>query len=79
MFRGPRYPLAGLDAATAQALRLAFARRHVLEHNGGAIDDAYRRTGEGTIGRRVRIIPAFVEDASVAVVGLADRLEATAL
>jgi len=34
---------------------------------------------KGTIGRRIRIIPAFVEDASAAVVGLAERLEVAAL
>lgn len=61
-------------------MRLAFARRHVLERNGGVIDEAYRReTGEGTIGRRVRITPAFVEDASAAALGLAERLEVAAL
>ncbi len=32
-----------------------------------------------TIGRRVRIIPAFVEGASVAALALAERLEGGAL
>lgn len=53
-----RDPIDGLDAASVQTLRLAFARRHVLEHNGGLVDEAYtRETGEGAIGRRVRITP----------------------
>lgn len=52
----------------------------MLEHNGGVIDEAYtRQTDEGTIGRRVRIIPAFVEGASVAALALAERLEGGAL
>lgn len=38
-----------------------------------------RETGEGTVGLRIRIIPAFVEDASAAVVGLAERLEVALL
>ncbi len=62
-----------------ETLRLAFARRHVLEHNGGVIDELYlRETGDGTIGRRVRVRPAFVEQALDAVESLADRLDATA-
>lgn len=74
-----RDPLDGLDPASVQTLRLAFARRHVLEHNGGVIDGAYtRETDEGTIGRRVRIIPAFVESSAVAALALAERLEAAA-
>jgi hypothetical protein len=72
-------PLDGLDAATVRTLRLAFSRRHVLEHNGGVIDERYKReTGEGSIGRRVRITPAFVDQALAAVIALAGRLEATA-
>jgi len=52
---------------------------NVLEHNGGVIDERYKReTGEGSIGRRVRITPAFVDQALAAVVALAGRLEATA-
>ena len=63
----------------AATIRLT-GRRHVLEHNGGVIDEAYtRQTDEGTIGRRVRIIPAFVEGASVAALALAERLEGGAL
>jgi hypothetical protein len=72
-------PLDGLDAATVRSLRLAFSRRHLLEHNGGVIDERYKRvTGEGSIGRRVRITPAFVDQALAAVIALAGRLEATA-
>ena len=72
-------PLDGLDAATVRTLRLAFSRRHVLEHNGGVIDERYQReTGVGSIGRRVRITPAFVDQTLDAVVALAERLEETA-
>ena len=72
-------PLDGLDAATVRTLRLAFLRRHVLEHNGGLIDERYQReTGEGIIGRRVRITPGFVDRTLEAVVALAERLEGTA-
>ncbi|MBA3689574.1 MAG: hypothetical protein H0W81_12240 [Chloroflexi bacterium] len=43
------------------------------------IDELYlRETGDGTIGRRVRVRPAFVEQALDAVESLADRLDATA-
>jgi hypothetical protein len=74
-----RDPLDGLDTATVRTLRLAFSRRHVLEHNGGVIDERYQReTGEGSIGRRVRITPALVDQALDAVVALAGRLKATA-
>ena len=70
--------LDGLSPATIATLRLAFARRHVLEHNGGVIDPEYvRQTGEGQLGRKVRIRPAFVEEAFAAVEALAERLEAT--
>jgi hypothetical protein len=72
-------PLEGLDAATVRTLRVAFSRRHVLEHNGGVIDERYKReTGEGSIARRVRITPAFVDQALAAVIALAGRFEATA-
>lgn len=70
--------LDGLDEETIRTLRLAFARRHVLDHNGGVIDADYRRqTGEGQLGRKVRIKPVFVEEVFAAVEALADRLEAT--
>jgi hypothetical protein len=43
------------------------------------IDERYKReTREGSIGRRVRITPAFVDQALAAVVTLAGRLDATA-
>ncbi len=72
--------LDGLDAATIQTLRLALARRHLLDHNGGVVDPAYvEQTGEGTLGRKVRITPAFVASAFTAFTALADRLEATAV
>jgi hypothetical protein len=68
--------LDGLDADTVKTLRLAFARRHVLEHNGGVTDEDYvGQTGEGVVGRKVRIKPPFVEQAFAAVEMLADRLE----
>lgn len=53
---------------TVRTLRLAFARRHVLEHNGGVIDEDYlSQTGEGVLGRRIRVRSAFVEDAFAAI------------
>jgi hypothetical protein len=71
--------LTGLEAATIRTLRLAFARRHVLDHNGGVIDADYvGQAGEGTLGRKVRITPAFAESALNAFTTLADRLETTA-
>jgi hypothetical protein len=71
--------LDGLDDATVRTLRLAFGRRHVLEHNGGVIDDDYvSQTGEGVLGRRIRIRLNFVEEAFAAIEKLADRLEMTA-
>lgn len=49
----------GLEDETIHTLRLAFARRNVLDHNGGVIDDGYvRQAGEGALGRKVRIKPA---------------------
>lgn len=72
-------PLAGLDANEMRTIRLAFARRHVLEHNGGVADARYvQETGEGTVGRRLRIRSEFVQEAIGALVTQADRLQATA-
>jgi hypothetical protein len=72
-------PLVGLDAAAVTTLRLGFARRHVLEHNGGVVDQGYRdETSEGTIGRRLRIRSSFVEEVFGAATLLADQLEAAA-
>jgi hypothetical protein len=74
-----RDPLDGLDTATVPIQRLACSRRHVLEHNGGVVDERYQReTGEGSIGRQIRIPSQFVDHALDAVVALAGRLEATA-
>jgi len=71
-------PLDALSDATVRTLRLAFARRHVIEHNGGVVDEKYvTETGEGTLNRRLRIKPAFVEQAMDAAVALADGLDAT--
>lgn len=68
--------LDGLDDATVRTLRLAFARRHVLEHNGGVIDRDYvGQTGEGVVGRRIRVRLEFAEEAFAAMEKLADRLE----
>jgi len=71
--------LSGLDDATVRTLRLAFSRRHVLEHNGGVIDEDYvGQTGEGVLGRRIRVRLNFAEEAFAAIEKLADRLEMTA-
>lgn len=71
-------PLEGLADETIRTLRLAFTRRNVLDHNGGVIDDGYvRQAGEGVLGRKVRIKPAWVKTVFVAVESLADRLEQT--
>jgi hypothetical protein len=70
--------LDGFDSATIRSLRLAFARRNVLDHNGGVIDADYvQQTGEGQLGRKVRITPLFVEQSFAAFETFADRLEAT--
>jgi hypothetical protein len=72
--------LDGMEEGTQKTLRLAFARRHVLEHNGGVIDDRYvAQTGEGVVGRRIRIRPRSIEEAFAAVEELARRLEETAM
>lgn len=70
-------PLAALSADQVRTLRFGFARRHVLEHNGGVVDERYRRwTGEGTVGHRIRVRAPFVEEVFTAAVALADRLQA---
>lgn len=72
-------PQAELSSEQVRTLHLSFARRHVLEHNGGVVDERYRQeTGEGTLGHRLRIRAQFVEEAFAAAAALADRLEATA-
>jgi hypothetical protein len=71
--------LAKLDVAAVTTLRLGFARRHILEHNGGVVDQRYRdETNEGIIGRRLRIRPSFVDEVFGAATLLADQLEAPA-
>jgi hypothetical protein len=71
-------PLDGLDPSVVKILRLGYARRHVLEHNGGVRDAAYvKETSDGAVGRRVRIAAPFVEEVMTAVGVLADSLEAT--
>jgi hypothetical protein len=68
-------PLAGLSAAEIRTLRLAFGRRHILEHNGGVADAKYvAETGDGPAGRKVRITRQFVTDAFVVATRLADGL-----
>ena len=62
-----------------RTLRLAFARRRVLDHNGGVIDEKYlAAAGDWALGRHGRVKPPFVAEAFVAVELLAGRLEATA-
>ncbi|CAN5654451.1 hypothetical protein BH23CHL7_BH23CHL7_20400 [soil metagenome] len=71
-------PLKHLDAATVKTLNLMFARRHVLEHNGGVVDERYvKATGEGMMNRRIRIRSSFVRQAIEATRALADQLAAT--
>jgi len=71
-------PLAALSPEQVRSLRLGFARRHVLEHNGGVVDERYRQeTGEGNLGHRVRVRVQFVEGVFAAAAALADQLEAT--
>lgn len=74
-----RDPLADLDATTVRTLRLAFARRHIIEHNGGVVDERYiKETGDGRLGVRVKLTPTFVRQAHLGAEAMADRLEATA-
>lgn len=73
-----RDPLDGLDAENVRTLRLALSLRHLIERNAGVIDERFRReTGEGSIGRRIRIAPAFVDRVDDAVAP--DRDEAIVL
>lgn len=73
-----RDPLAAWSAADVKLLRLGFARRHALEHNGGVADEKYVRESGDTmaIGRRIRVRSPFVREFLAAVVRLADSLEA---
>jgi len=71
--------LAALMPEQVRSLRLGLARRHVLEHNGGVVDERYwQETAEGTLGHRVRVRGPFVVEVLAAAVVLADQLEATA-
>ena len=66
-------PLANVSSGEQRTLRLAFSRRHVLEHNGGVADPKYvNETSDGPTGRRVRITTAFVTDVFAAAIRLAD-------
>ncbi len=68
-------PLAALSTTEQRTLRLGFARRHILEHNGGVADVKYvRETGDGPEGRRVRFAPTFVTDTFATAQRLADAL-----
>jgi hypothetical protein len=67
-----------MEAHQIAILKLGFARRHVVEHNGGFVDERYaRETGQGRLGERVRFRSSFVREFSTAAARLADRLEAT--
>lgn len=70
-------PLAALSADDVRLLRVGFARRHLLEHNGGVADERYvQESGDNiAIGRRIRVKPAFVREFLEAVVRLADALQ----
>lgn len=71
-------PLRGLDEETVKVVKLMFARRHALEHNGGVADARYiKETGEGTLNRRIRVRSAFVRQAIEATRALADQLQAS--
>lgn len=73
-------PFASLTADQRRAVRLGFARRNILEHNGGKADERYlTESGETvTLGRRVRYGAVFVRDYIEAVALLADGLESGA-
>ncbi len=72
-------PVAGMPAGTVASLRLGFERRHILEHNGGIVDERYFRDSGDTIaiGRRVRFDAAFVRRFMLAASALADALKAS--
>ncbi|MDQ3689400.1 MAG: hypothetical protein M3406_05075 [Chloroflexota bacterium] len=73
-------PLASLTSDDQRSLRVGFARRHVLEHNGGRVDQKYLdATGDnGLVGRRLRIRAQSVREFFAAVVRFADNLGAGA-
>lgn len=70
-------PLAGLSDDQVKVVRLGFARRHILEHNGGKADERYLMESSDTValGRPVRYGAAFVREFIDAVAPLADELE----
>jgi hypothetical protein len=70
-------PFAGLTPEQHKVVRLGFARRHILEHNGGKADERYLAESGDTValGRPVRYGAAFVRDFIDAVGVLADELE----
>jgi len=70
-------PMARLSASDLAALRLGFARRHVLEHNNGVADAKYVAESGDTLvaGRRVRFRSPFVRNFIAASLRLADALE----
>ena len=70
-------PTDGLGPDVLQTLQLGFARRHVIEHNGGVIDETYaREASEGGVGRRLQVDRSFVVAFIDAGTQLADRLVA---
>jgi hypothetical protein len=74
-----RDPIADLDSETIRTLKLAFGRRHIIEHNGSVADERYvKETEDGIVGRRVRLTTAFVRDGHAAAQALADSLEKSA-
>lgn len=74
-----RDPISGLDSETIRTLRLAFGRRHIIEHNGSVADERYvKETQDGIAGRRVRLTTEFVRGSHAAAQTLANSLEETA-
>jgi hypothetical protein len=66
--------ISGISSAEQRTLRLAFSRRHILEHHGGTADTKYVTETGDPAGRRERITAAFVTDAFAVAVRLADTL-----
>lgn len=72
-------PFDGIAVDVVSTLKLGFARRHVLEHNGGFVDARYvDEAGEGRVGQRLRFRAAFVREFIAAAEALANRLTETA-
>jgi hypothetical protein len=72
---------AGLTPDQVKTARLGFARRHILEHNGGKADERYLAESGDTfaLGRPVRYGSAFVREFIEAIANLADKLESGAI